>query len=565
MRRSGAGAPALVALLFSACTLVFADGGGMGAAALPGETASVGIVFPSSDQRVYGHWPVLFETDVRIEAYDREFTEDVTSVAFEYSANATDWNVIGTDTDPRPDPPITEDPISGVVPGYSGWNVIWDTSALSEGKYSVRATVSHSSGPPSQGIREVYFTPAPPTPQILGPAFLEVVRGRFEVSATTSSPSIQSMDLEILAGSDGRVEQKGFNLGSGSSDLWPSSFCAPSGAAQAIWRLAGKNKGLLTVGEGAAAVIDQGKKKYGLEGFPDGEFVQEGKLTFKGLMVVLAVMMGTETQEKNGATPIGNIKTGIEKFLKQQKLNCQNADGYTVKHLFKPTFQQYETELRQGESLIINQAKWKNSGRDQKAGTRDDGTEEAHVVVGADSAADPGKKENKASFLDTCAGQDLGEWNWRDNDANAGGFSTISSDLWQYQITDLFSISPKNKKDIPDDTPGVPVPGGTDRDGGDGWRVPSDSSDIDDGFYLLGVTMTDAAGNWGQDFTTVYVNNRTGGIVELPVGQPDAPARATEGSGPSAPPYAALAGGLATAALVALTVGAWYARRRLSR
>jgi hypothetical protein len=47
-----------------------------------------------------------------------------------------------------------------------------------------------------------------------------------------------------------------------------------------------------------------------------------------------------------------------------------------------------------------------------------------------------------------------------------------------------------------------------------------------------------------EDFT-----RPAGGIAELP-----------DVAGPSGPPYAALAG-LVAAALVALTVGAWYARR----
>lgn len=54
-----------------------------------------------------------------------------------------------------------------------------------------------------------------------------------------------------------------------------------------------------------------------------------------------------------------------------------------------------------------------------------------------------------------------------------------------------------------------------------------------------------------------------GGTTELFVDGSDSSLRAAEGSGSSAPPYAALAGAAAAAAL-ALTAGGWYARRRLS-
>jgi uncharacterized repeat protein (TIGR01451 family) len=54
-----------------------------------------------------------------------------------------------------------------------------------------------------------------------------------------------------------------------------------------------------------------------------------------------------------------------------------------------------------------------------------------------------------------------------------------------------------------------------------------------------------------------------GGVVELHLSGSDPAASLAEGSGSSSPPYAAIAGAAAAAAL-AVTVGGWYARRRLS-
>jgi hypothetical protein len=54
------------------------------------------------------------------------------------------------------------------------------------------------------------------------------------------------------------------------------------------------------------------------------------------------------------------------------------------------------------------------------------------------------------------------------------------------------------------------------------------------------------------------------GTTDLPVDGAEAPARAAEGSGSSAPPYAAIAGAVAAAAL-AMAAGGWYARRRWLR
>ena len=55
-----------------------------------------------------------------------------------------------------------------------------------------------------------------------------------------------------------------------------------------------------------------------------------------------------------------------------------------------------------------------------------------------------------------------------------------------------------------------------------------------------------------------------GGLVEIAVSGSDSPASAAERAGSSSPPYASIAGA-AAAALLAITAGAWYARRRLLR
>ena len=78
-----------------------------------------------------------------------------------------------------------------------------------------------------------------------------------------------------------------------------------------------------------------------------------------------------------------------------------------------------------------------------------------------------------------------------------------------------------------------------------------DVDDDADGYVNDGCSVVGAA-----DESKVPV----GGIAELP---DVAQAPAGQSGGSSGPPYAALAGGLA-AAILALTAGAWYSRRRLS-
>jgi len=494
----------------------------MGIATVFAQSSSVGILFPSSGQGVYGQWPVISQEDVRIEAYDTEFRDDVTSVTFEYSTDAINWNFIGTDTNPTREPPIIED-TGGTVPGYSGWNVIWNTIGLDEGKYYVRATMSYSSGLASAAIEEVYFTPIPPRPEIVEPTFLEMVDRQFEVNATSVSQSILLMDVNILIGSKPDVEQNGFpGLGKGSDSLWfGASYCGPGAAAQAIWRLAGKNPGLLNAGSNIVDIIRKNKAAYTLPGEKErdeSEFIENGKLTFEGLMLVLAVNMGTSkptSTDRGGSTSTGDITPGMRKFLDLQGLGCANKkDGYwasstsdpAIKNVFPPTFKLYNDLLRKGESIIVTWGDWKGPGKDKKAGTLDDEFDgPLHTVVGKGTYPDPKNKlNNKASFLESGDSRPTQKMLWKDKDPNAGGFSTVDGKA----IYQLDVISPKYGHNIPDDVRGSWVPKGSDHYGGDGWSVVCDSSSIHDGFYLVRATMNDTVGNWGEDFTTVYINNQ---------------------------------------------------------
>ena len=527
------------------------------------------IVFPSAGQHAFGPRPVVCESQVRIKAYDLAFREDVTSVTFDWSPDGTQWNLIGTDTDPSPEPPLPPEPVPQVVPGYSGWNVFWGTTGLAEGKAYMRAIVSYASGPPAETIQEVYFTSTPPEPHITSPTFLRVVTGKFPVSAICASLTIQCMQVDMLpvaATKDGKHEQDGFKPWGGAADLWRSGYCAPGALAQAIWRLAQKNPALLNVTDKIRDEVREGMKKYKLSPrFSEGDFIQDGKLTFRGLMLVLAVKMGTTGPPSGqmfggGATNTDNIKPGVDQFLKEQGLNCTVPGGFEVKHTDKPTFKQYAEELNRGESVVINWEKYAGPGDDGKPGTEDDEYYGSHTMIGHNSVTDPEGKSNKASFLDSGNGAPQGEMTWKDNDPDAGGYSTVSFGTGEwYRITDMWSVSPKPKpkekpkapQDSPEDTGGW-VPQGIDSDGADGWSVLCDASTVPDGLCVVRAIMTDAAGNSGQDFVLVWVRGKgpVGGVGELPA---PAQTRARE---------LALIGAIVAALTAALLAAGWYARKR---
>ncbi len=479
-----------------------------------GQDNPLDILFPSSNQGVYGQWPIISERYIRIVAYDMALRNDVNMVTFYYSANANDWIFIGTDTDPSLEPPTEEE--TGVVSGYSGWNVIWDANELEEGKYHIQATMSYFSGEPCQAIREVYFTPTPPKPEIITPTYIEEINeGFFEVSATTSNLSVISMDVDILIGSDKKVDQSGFKKFGTAIDVWghklgSKGFCTPSATAQAIWRLAGKNSDLLKVREKTIAGINKGKSIYGLTD-PNDKFIQDEKLTFNGLTLLLATKMSTS---EKGLTSTGNGVTGVLKFLRDQELNCDDPNGYWVRRWscrkrMKPRLihKDYQAELARGESLVVTLREWLDSGKDEIPGNYDDNFGIGHDVAGKDTVVAPKKQ---ASFFDAnLLGLPIPERDWTDNDSTAGGWSTI---IWgestKKAITDMLSISPKTEDNLPPDIKGSWIPMGTDDPNDGSWSVTCYCSNVNDGFYLVRARMTDSIGNWGKDFTTVYINNQ---------------------------------------------------------
>lgn len=104
-------------------------------------------------------------------------------------------------------------------------------------------------------------------------------------------------------------------------------------------------------------------------------------------------------------------------------------------------------------------------------------------------------------------------------------------------------------------------------------RTPSDSIVFADAVEVFAVDPTvpitySSVALTAKDIPSITITDESlqvrpvGGTTQLLVGS-DSPASAGEASGSSAPPYTAIAG--AAAAALALTAGAWYARRRRMR
>jgi hypothetical protein len=116
---------------------------------------------------------------------------------------------------------------------------------------------------------------------------------------------------------------------------------------------------------------------------------------------------------------------------------------------------------------------------------------------------------------------------------------------------------------------------GSDTDGSDGWSVTFDpnlgGTDLWVGYVVAEAHFAGHDLENDGDVAAIYTTRNAdyplpppGGTTELLVEGSDAPGSAADGSGPSAPLYAAIAGAAAAAAF-AIAAGGWYARRRWLR
>jgi hypothetical protein len=376
--------------------------------------------------------------------------------------------------------------------------------------------------------REVYYDPTPPIPRIDSPSYKEKINGSAEFSVTTADEDIVHWNLEYYNGSAPSFNQEGLGdveqdqVGPDGKDGKPR-YCAPTAAANSLWRLAQANANL-TNGTDAKGnswsdyihknIKDLIKKykddpayKKEIEDFYDdnysapgfqytGEsyFDNEGNLNEVGLAMILACKMGTDP---NNGTKVEMVDKGIKDFLKEEgvlveeNVSAKNGVGYTftsyrIGSESGAQWEHYEEEMRKNESVTITIYKYKGNGPDGIPGTADDETEGG----GHDLSGKDGRPHNAthhiASFRDT-NGADI-EVRWWDNMIFYGGAWYIVYEVRSVSLQTTVGWIPIGETTSPQ-------------------NIIWDTTEVHNGFYVVRATMTDDAGNIGRDTIVVEVDN----------------------------------------------------------
>jgi hypothetical protein len=451
----------------------------------------------------------VFESDVELRVVDLADEDDIIYAFFYFSFDGIEWLPIGEDHyNGFEGIQFTGDDGQASTNGWggTGWNIFWHTEGLEEGPYLLRATLFDQLG--QQGTTEIliHFDPTPPfltldsepsiTEGILGP-----LEGLVYFNSTTLDEDPAFFSLDYIDASRPQIDQQGLgnanqeNVGTPDTKGTPqtdddvNNFCGPTSAANALWRLGQNDPALLGKSGG-------------------GQFNNATELAGE-------IGNDTKTDPVKG-TATDDMTAGLRKFLKKR-----NLDGnYTVKpHIPKqgergPWWSDVGEALRQGEAVIMLKVR---PGADGTVGTADD---IGHYETGKDanpypggggelSVRDPKGPEDKSGRVKVVPKNNGFEGIWFDED---GDGEEDDGEVWY--LLAFWEISPNNEY-----TWGLQevayVPLGEDVVPSDGFGVPVETNQIQDGFYLLRGRMYDATGNVGMNRTTIYINNHSPNPVVL--------------------------------------------------
>ena len=472
------------------------------------------FVYPANDEFMGTMDPAFVKAygdQVEARVTDLSEEEDIVETVFDFSEDGLIWTPIGVDIySGFEGTQFTGNNGEASTNGWgsTGWNILWNTSALPEGFYLLRATMFDSSAENETAELLIHFDPTPPflnldTSPSIAEGVLGPIEGEATFNATTADEDPAFFSLDYIDASRPAIDQQGLgnadqeDVGTPNTNGTPqtdddvNNFCGPTSAANALWRLGQNDPSLLN----------------NLNG---GQFSNATQL---------AEELGndTKTDPVNG-TASDDMTAGLRKFLKKR-----NLDGnYSVKpHIPKqggrgPFWSDVGSALKQGEAVILLKVK---PGSDGVVGTSDD---IGHYETGKDanplpggvgggevSVRDPKGPTDKSGKVKVVPKNNGFEGIWFDED-NDG--EQDPGEVWY--LLAFWEVSPNNE--YTHDLQNVEYQTlGEDLDGSNGFGIPVETTQIPDGFYLLRGRMFDATGNVGMNRTTLYINNHAPNPVTL--------------------------------------------------
>jgi hypothetical protein len=406
--------------------------------------------------------------------------DDWERVRFLRQVGAT-WVPIGDDADAAR--AIDASPRNHLHGATPRWSAEWDLGALSEGPHRLRVEAVGRDGTVGAFETDVSFDRTPPLPSFVNVVSGQRVSGVFTFQATTADEDVAFGQLDVYLASQASATQQGVGnvrqaeVG-GTSNNGGRMFCAPTAAANALQRLNQANPMLFGTST-TQQVAD---------------------------MIASAMQTNPVTGTSGGTAPSlfdstgGNLAAGLRAWLTSRGLGCDNAMGYTVTVVVRPTFAQYDAQIRAGQAVLV--AISDVDGKGNPVG--------AHVLTGTGTSPGAHGTPNRAAFVDPRTGTSTGATGWSDP-SGAGNVSRLDLNGGR-AVLGMVYVCPKEDADA--------APAGSPGSDGEIVRIEEglvtpgvsdygtwDTAMVHDGFYLVRATARDAAGNQGSALALVHVDN----------------------------------------------------------
>jgi probable HAF family extracellular repeat protein len=466
---------------------------------------------------------IISDPIIPLKAFAQSGSYQVQSTLFEYSSdNGTTWHSIGLDLNDNFEGYIYQQidwPWYGGNNkiGSQGWSALWNISALTEGDYLLRATMTDTTGTSSNVIRQICIDRTPPKPTFLTPSYGQEISGTAVFSAV--SPATDAIKMELWV----------YHTPEPMTRSWHSGWYNQSGLGKANQTTTEPGSCVPTATANALAGLKNNKT------YPPGKEGNDSAVKDELGKLMKTNNSGTNTWEPTGGPNKENqtdqAGAAIAAYLEKRGIGCSNDSGYDVKVYrvkiqwtgkdwkLVPGFneitpQKYIDEIRRNQSVIIwgHPYKWNSSKRNNPT-LQIDNRSGGHAMTGRGANSEPSHFGGYDISI-----QDTNNKTFTTNmqNMNSSGYNVTvmkyppGSQNW-FVVTGMIAISPKNHTGGGTSGGGAPSRLGIDTNFNDGLSISVNTTDpllgLTNGYYTFLAEITDSKGHIGSETVTVRVNN----------------------------------------------------------
>jgi len=418
------------------------------------------LVKPLDGAMIYGENVTLMAVEKTLLAE----RPDIFVCIFEFSLDGKTWKLIGKDYDPG-----------------DGWGTSWSVGELSEGRYYVRATMFTSQGEMGWTAITVFYDPTPPLPNLTKPIFVETVDDMNTLEVYTADENVKYVEFCLMP------------IANDTRTHGVATLCQTD-----IFGQKGKNACGPTAAASCLAYWDG--KKYGDERPYDG-LCDNNDAGLKNMAEGLAKAMGY-----TGARGVSgdDITNGINKYIEARQLR-----GWLWANKWTATAKEMVDQFSICQDVIVC---FRFAGPDSQWDTNDD---IVHCVTlkSMDFEVSPHAIREMEIMDPNCgttrklrAEQEIRRGN--------GFYEFQIGNQWG-RINDIITVCECNQTKRQRQSEEMTIQQdssewtiiGTDYNKSDGWNIEWNTTQVPDGFYVIGAFVVDEDGNQGMNTTLVYVNN----------------------------------------------------------